>query len=109
MFFRNNQHRCLDDVFSALADPTRRAMMQRLKSGPAMVTELAKPFAMSLPAVSKHIRILEKSSLVQRTRKGREHWCQLNPETMDEALKWLQDHCALWSGLLDSLENHLEK
>ncbi len=83
-------------------------MLQRLKLGPAKVTELAEPFAMSLPAVSKHIRILEKSNLLQRTRKGREHWCQINPKTMDEALKWLQDHCALWNSLLDSLENHLD-
>ena len=75
----------LDDTLMALADPTRRAILQRLSRGEARVTEIARPFAMSLNSVSKHIRVLERADLVRRRRAGREHFLSFNPQPLDEA------------------------
>jgi len=94
----------LDDTMLALADPTRRAILQRLGAGDARVTDLAQPFAMSLNAVSKHIRILERAALVRRTRAGREHVLSLNPAALDEAAAWIEGQRQFWNARLDALE-----
>lgn len=93
----------LDQTLVALADPTRRAILQRLSRGEARVTELAEPFAMSLNAVSKHIRMLERAHLVRRRRAGREHFLSFNPEPLDAAATWIESQRALWITRLDAL------
>jgi DNA-binding transcriptional ArsR family regulator len=98
----------LDQTLLAIADETRRAILQRLSQGEARVTELAKPFKMSLNAVSKHIRILERANLVHRRKSGREHFLSFNPEPLDEAAKWMEAQRALWVARLDLLANLLE-
>lgn len=94
----------LDHTLLALADPTRRAILQRLSRGDARVTELAKPFSISLNSVSKHIRMLERAQLVKRRRAGREHILSFNPRPLDEAAAWIETHRALWSARLNALE-----
>lgn len=94
----------LDRTLLALADPTRRAILQRLSQGEARVTDLAKPFDISLNAVSKHIRVLERARLVRRRRAGREHLLSFNPQPLDEAAGWIESRRALWSKGLDTLE-----
>ena len=94
----------LDDTLIALADPTRRAILARLTDGEARVTELAKPFKMSLNAVSKHIRMLERAELVTRRKGGREPILSLNPDPLDEVARWVQTQRALWTGRLDALD-----
>jgi len=94
----------LDQTLMALADPTRRAILRRLSRGEARVTELAHPFAMSLNAVSKHIRVLERAGLVRRRRAGREHLLSFNPEPLDEAAAWMAAQSAFWAARLDALE-----
>ncbi|HWT54740.1 MAG TPA: metalloregulator ArsR/SmtB family transcription factor [Rhodocyclaceae bacterium] len=94
----------LDDTLIALADPTRRAILQRLSQGNARVTELAEPFAISLNSVSKHIRLLERAELVRREKSGRDHWLSLNPVPVDEALQWMQAQRDAWTVRLDRLE-----
>jgi DNA-binding transcriptional ArsR family regulator len=91
----------LDHTLLALADPTRRAILQRLSSGEARVTEIAQPFAMSLNAVSKHILVLERAQLVHRRRAGREHFLSFNPKPLDEAAKWIEAQRAIWTARLD--------
>jgi DNA-binding transcriptional ArsR family regulator len=93
----------LDRTLMALADPTRRAILQRLSGGEARVTELARPFAMSLNAVSKHIRVLERARLVERRRAGRDHFLAVNPRSLDEAAAWIDRQRALWTSRLDVL------
>jgi DNA-binding transcriptional ArsR family regulator len=97
----------LDHTLAALADPTRRAILQRLARGEARVTELASPFAMSLNAVSKHIRMLERARLVHRRRAGRDHFLSLDPGPLDEAAAWISTQRAAWSARLDTLEGLL--
>ncbi|HEX6112125.1 MAG TPA: metalloregulator ArsR/SmtB family transcription factor [Geminicoccaceae bacterium] len=99
----------LDQTLTALADPTRRAILQRLSKGEARVTELARPFAMSLNSVSKHIRLLERADLVRRRRAGREHLLSFNPQPLDEAANWIETQRAFWTGRLDALERELSK
>lgn len=99
----------LDRVFHALADRTRRALLGRLARGPAIVTELAKPFAMSLPAVSKHLRVLEDARLVRRAIDGRLHRCALDPAALRGAGLWLDAYRQFWEGTLDELADYLEK
>ena len=94
----------LDDTLIALADPTRRAILQRLSRGEARVTELAAPFDISLNSVSKHIRILERAELVKRRVSGREHFLAFNPEPLESAAQWIERHRAFWTGRLDALE-----
>jgi DNA-binding transcriptional ArsR family regulator len=98
----------LDDTLTALADPTRRAILQRLAGGDARVTELAQPFAMSLNAVSKHIRMLERARLVRRRRAGREHILSLQPAALDEAAAWINAQRAAWTARLDALDAILQ-
>ncbi|MCE3250810.1 MAG: HTH-type transcriptional regulator [Geminicoccaceae bacterium] len=99
----------LDQTLAALADPTRRAILRRLSQGEARVTEVARPFAMSLNSVSKHIRMLERARLVRRRRAGREHLLSFNPEPLDEAAAWIEAQRAFWSARLDALERELSK
>jgi DNA-binding transcriptional ArsR family regulator len=94
----------LDHTLMALADPTRRAILQRLARGEERVTALAQPFAMSLNAVSKHIRVLEQAQLVRRRRVGREHVLSFNPVALDEAAAWIEERRAIWTARLDALE-----
>lgn len=94
----------LDDTLTALADGTRRAILQRLSTGEARVTELAAPFAISLNSVSKHIRILERAGLVRRRIAGRDHFLSFDPAPLNEAARWIEQHRAFWTQRLDALE-----
>jgi DNA-binding transcriptional ArsR family regulator len=98
----------LDTTFAALSDPTRRAIISKLAEGEVPIMELASPFAMSLPAVSKHIRVLERAGLVVRTKRGRVHTCRLNARPLREAAKWLAFYRQFWDARLDSLADFLE-
>ena len=97
----------LDAVFAALADPTRRAIIERLSRGEARVTEVAEPFPMSLNAVSKHIRVLEASGVVERHRKGRDHILSVNPRSLDEVDSWIERMRCYWEERLDAMERLL--
>jgi DNA-binding transcriptional ArsR family regulator len=99
----------LDQVFHALADGTRRALLRQLAQGPRSITALAAPFAMTLPAVSKHIRVLEAGGLLQREVNGRLHRCTLNVERLQDAQQWLDEYRAFWEGSLDSLARYIEQ
>ena len=97
----------LDHTLGALADPTRRAILERLSRGEARVTDLARPFAISLNSVSKHIRRLERAGLVRRRRRGREHILSLDPRPLDEAAAWMERQRSLWTRRLDALDELL--
>ncbi len=99
----------LDLVFQALANRTRRALLSRVSAGPARVTELAAPFGMSLPAISKHLGILERAGLIRRSVQGRVHSCALGPAPMAEASEWLDTYREFWEGNLDSLAKFVEE
>jgi DNA-binding transcriptional ArsR family regulator len=94
----------LDQTLLALADPTRRAILQRLSQGEARVTELAQPFSMSLNAVSKHIIVLERAGLVQRRRAGREYRLSFNPKPLDAPASWIERQRSFWTAKLDVLD-----
>ena len=98
----------LDAIFQALGDRTRRALLARLARTPAMITELAEPFAMSLPAVSRHIRVLEDAGLVARAVDGRVHQCSLNAAPLRSVAAWLNHYRQFWQGNLDSLARYVE-
>jgi len=98
----------LDHTFSALSDPTRRAILARLAQGGATVSELARPFDMSLPAVSKHLRVLENAGLMSRRREGRTHHCRLAVEPLQGAADWLEFYRSFWETKLESLADYLE-
>jgi DNA-binding transcriptional ArsR family regulator len=97
----------LDGTFMALADPTRRAIVARLAGGDATVNELAAPFAMSLPAISKHLKVLERSGLITRTRSAQFRPCHLEPEALDAALGWIETYRRIWTERFDKLDAHL--
>jgi DNA-binding transcriptional ArsR family regulator len=99
----------LDPTMAALADPTRRAILQRLSQGEARVTELARPFAISLNSVSKHIRMLERARLVRRRRAGRGYLLTFNPEPLDEAAGWIEAQRSFWTTRLNALEQALRE
>lgn len=99
----------LDLVLGALSDRTRRELLARLADGAAMVTELAKPFDMSLPAVSKHLKVLEKAGLVDRTIDGRVHRCSLNALPLMSVRKWLEHYEAFWGETLDALSEYVQR
>jgi DNA-binding transcriptional ArsR family regulator len=99
----NNQPERLDTVFSALSDPTRRAILERLARSQASVTELAAPFDMSLPAISKHLRVLEHAGLIAREKEGRVHHMRLTATAMKDAAEWLGHYRQFWTDQLDSL------
>jgi DNA-binding transcriptional ArsR family regulator len=94
----------LDHAFSALADPTRRAIMARLAQGEASVGELARPFDMALPSLMKHIRVLETGGLVESEKQGRVRTCRLKPSGMKGVESWLAEQRAIWEARLDRLE-----
>src|SRR4249920_2529190 len=94
----------LDMTLLALADPTRRAILQRLSRGEARVTEVAAPYPISLNSVSKHIRILERAGLVRRQVSGRDHYLSLEPKPLNELTEWMVKSRDFWSGRLDALE-----
>jgi DNA-binding transcriptional ArsR family regulator len=99
----------LSETFQALADPTRRAMMARLTKGEASVQELAKPFKMSLPAISKHLKVLEKSGLIIRRSKAQQRLCKLQTQPIKDAVEWLEHHRKLWEDRLDRLDEYLKE
>jgi DNA-binding transcriptional ArsR family regulator len=98
----------LDATFGALADPTRRAILARLAQGEAMVTELAEPFRVSLPAISKHVRVLEAAGLLEREVDGRVHRCRLAAQPMKNAAAWIEQYRAFWELQFDALAKYLE-
>ena len=102
-----NQVKSLDLKFEALADATRRSMLDRLRNGPLTVTELARPCAMSLNGASKHVKKLERAGLIRRRIAGREHFCTLDPGGLEDAMQWMSHYSAFWSERLDALEQHL--
>jgi DNA-binding transcriptional ArsR family regulator len=99
----------LNRTFGALADPTRRRILAHLARGHRRVTELAQPHAMSLPAVSKHLRVLEKAGLLRRRRYGRVHEIQLDAKPLRQAAQWVEEYRKFWEGSLDRLAEYLEK
>jgi DNA-binding transcriptional ArsR family regulator len=94
----------MDATFLAIADPTRRAILDRLMQGPARVTDVAAPFAMSLAAVSKHVKVLERAGLVRRARNGREHTLELEAAPLREVARWTARYQEFWTERLDRLE-----
>jgi DNA-binding transcriptional ArsR family regulator len=103
------QEERLDATFAALADPTRRAIVERLSHGEALVSELAEPFKMSLPAVSKHLSVLEEAGLIARRKDGRFRHCELKEEPMRAAIQWIATYGKFWDDQLDSLERFLRQ
>lgn len=101
------QQLALDLVFHALADPTRRAMVDRMTAGPASVSDLARPFAMTLAAVMQHLRVLEESGLVSTQKEGRVRMCRIEPRALRTAADWIIEHRTTWEGRLDRLETLL--
>jgi DNA-binding transcriptional ArsR family regulator len=101
--------RVLNRTFAALADPTRRRILAHLALGDKCVTHLARSHDMSLPAVSKHLRVLEKAGLLRRRRYGRVHEMQLDAKPLKQAAQWVEEYRKFWEGSLDRLANYLEK
>jgi DNA-binding transcriptional ArsR family regulator len=99
----------LNRVFSAVADPTRRAILRALARTPATITEIAKPFAVSLNAVSKHVMVLERAGLIHREIQGREHLCRLEPRPLRDATAWLDHYRQFWDVRLDALERYVAR
>jgi DNA-binding transcriptional ArsR family regulator len=97
----------LDLTFEALADATRRSMLDRLRRGPLTVTELARPCAMSLNGASKHIKKLEKAGLIRRSIQGREHLCSLDAGRLEDAMSWMSHYSTFWGERMDALESYL--
>ena len=98
----------LDATFAALADPTRRAILARLASGEASVNELAAPFEMSQPAISKHLKVLERAGLITRTRDAQMRPCHFDARALKEADDWLEEYRRLWEARLDRLDDYLK-
>ena len=99
----------LDAVFAALADPTRRRIVERLARGPLTVGEIASGFTISQPAISRHVRLLEQSGLLERRVLGRVHRCTLSPHAMQSASRWIDKQRAFWNAVLDRLDDLLEE
>lgn len=99
----------LDRAFSALADPTRRAIVSHLCDGPKSVSELSEPFDMALPSLLKHVRVLEESGLVRSEKTGRVRTCRIEPDALHATKAWLQEHIAAWERRLDRMEAHIER
>jgi DNA-binding transcriptional ArsR family regulator len=104
-----NDSAALNLAFQALADPTRRRMVARLSRGPTSVSELARPLAISLPAVLQHLQMLEASGLVRTEKKGRVRTCRIDPKAFESAEGWIAEQRGLWEGRLDRLEDYLEE
>src|ERR1700730_13135103 len=105
----DNLSSSLDLVFGALADPTRRAVLERLGEGDASIGELAQPFDMALPSLMKHVRVLEDAALVESQKSGRVRTCRLKPAAMTDAELWLAEQRAVWEARLDRLEAYVNK
>ena len=99
----------LSTTFAALADPTRRAILARLATGEATVNELAEPFEMTVQAVSKHLKVLEKAGLISKGRNAQYRPCRLEAMPLDSAISWMERHRQVWNDRLDRLEQHLRK
>jgi DNA-binding transcriptional ArsR family regulator len=99
----------LDDTFAALADPTRRAILGRLASGPATVSELAAPFDVSAPAISRHLKVLRRAGLIEQGRRAQWRPCRLRPEGLREAADWVGQYRILWEDSLDRLDDYLRE
>ena len=97
----------LDEVFAAVADPTRRAILQALSERPATIGEIARPFSVSLNAVSKHVMVLERAGLLRREVHGREHVCRLQARPLEDATAWLEHYRQFWEVRLDALEHYV--
>lgn len=104
----NNSSQRLDTVFLALSDPTRRAILERLVQGEASGTELARPFSISVPAISKHLHVLENAALIVRRKEGRVHRFRLATRSMREAATWLEQYRQFWETQFDALATYLE-
>lgn len=104
----NNQMTDLSQVFGALSDPTRRAILERLTLGEFTVSDLAAPFSSSMPAISKHLNVLESAGLIERQTIGRQRLCTLAPLALNEAAAWIQNHTRFWNEQLDSLGDYLQ-
>ena len=102
------QYAVLDRTFSALSDPTRRQILDRLGRGPASISELAQPFGMSLTGIKKHVQILEEARLVATEKVGRTRRCRLGSEQLDDAVEWIEIYRKQWERRLDGLEAYLE-
>ena len=103
------QYQVLDRAFSALSDPTRRQILDRLGRGPASITELAEPFGMSLTGLKKHVQILEEANLVTSEKVGRTRQCRLGPEQLEDAVNWIEMYRQQWNRRLEGLEAYLEE
>ena len=99
----------LSTTLAALADPTRRAILARLALGETSVTELAEPFAMSLPAVSKHLKVLERAGLIKRSREAQWRPCRLETDSLREASEWVNRYRRFWESSYDKLDAHLQR
>ena len=99
----------LSTTFAALADPTRRAILARLASGDASVTELAAPFDMSMPAISKHLKVLEHAGLIARSREAQWRPCRLEPAPLQDVTDWVDRHRRIWEKRLDRLDDYLRE
>jgi DNA-binding transcriptional ArsR family regulator len=99
----------LSSTFAALADPTRRAILARLSLGETSVTELAEPFEMSMPAVSKHLKVLERAGLISRGREAQWRPCRLDAGPLKDAASWIEEYRRFWSAHVDALERHLDR
>jgi DNA-binding transcriptional ArsR family regulator len=99
----------LNSTFAALSDPTRRAILARLAAGEASVNELAEPFEMSLPGVSKHLKVLERAGLISRSRVAQSRPCRLEAAPLREAADWVESYRRFWEGSLDRLEDYLQE
>jgi len=99
----------LSVTFAALADPTRRAILAHLAKGEASVTELAKPFEMSLPAISKHLKVLERAGLIVRGREAQWRPCQIKAEPLKDAMDWIEQYRQFWEERLDRLDDYLHE
>ena len=99
----------LDRTYAALADPTRRALLVALREGPARITDLAHPFAMSFAGVSRHVGVLEAAGLIQREVRGREHWLSVAPDGLRQAERWISVQASFWSARADAQAARLER
>lgn len=105
----NSRAEQLDETFFALSDPTRREILTRLAEGDSSVAELSEPFQISAPAISKHLRVLERAGLLEQQRVGRERRCHLLAEPLQEAAQWVAMYRRFWGGQLDRLAEYLEQ
>src|ERR1700751_4855789 len=108
VLYRKDDPRAVDEVFAALADPTRRAILARLRLGEASVSELAAPFPVSLPAVAKHVRVLERAGLLTHRKTGRVRRCRIRADRLKLASDWLDTYRDFWTTRLEALAHHLE-